>query len=87
MIRRQLAQIVANPGEVKEMAFMDVIRAACEAGLVNEAPSFKRYRDARNLTSHTYNHHRAEEIVTVLEPFITDVHFLIAELKRRNAGH
>ncbi len=87
MIRRQLAEISASPGEVKEMTFMDAIRAAAEAGLVGEAPAFKRYRDARNLTSHTYDRRRAEEIVTVLEPFIADARRLIGELKRRNAGH
>jgi hypothetical protein len=38
MIRRQLAQIVANPAELKEMSFMDLIRTGKEAGLVREAP-------------------------------------------------
>lgn len=87
MIRRQLAEISATPDAIKELSYMDAVRAAVEAGLIDDAPKFKRYRDARNQTSHTYDRRRAEEVVAVLDSFIADADRLLLELKRRNTGH
>jgi nucleotidyltransferase substrate binding protein (TIGR01987 family) len=84
MIRRQLAAILPNPGSVNEMAFMDFIRAAADAGLVREVPPFRVYREKRNITSHSYNEERAEEVVAGLESFASDMRFVLSELKRRN---
>ena len=84
MIRRQLRQIVANPAELQEMAFMDLIRTAADAGLVRNVPPFKVYRDKRNITSHTYDLEKAEEVVGVVDDFLSDVHFVLEELERRN---
>jgi nucleotidyltransferase substrate binding protein (TIGR01987 family) len=84
MQKRQLEQISANPAEVDAMTYMQVIRAAAEAGLVSDVARWKEYRDKRNITSHTYNPERAEEIVEILEPFLRDVRLLLAELEHRN---
>ena len=84
MIRRQLEQIVANPAELREMAFMDLIRTAAEAGLVREAPPFKVYREKRNITSHVYDEDKAEEMLSIMDSFLQDMRFLLGELKRRN---
>ncbi len=85
MVRRQLEQIVANPSEIREMTFMDFIRTAYEAGLVREAPAFKIYREKRNITAHTYNADKAEEILTVLDPFLKDARYILGEIKKRNS--
>ena len=37
-IRRQLALIVANPGELHEIDFADLMRDAADAGIVRDAP-------------------------------------------------
>jgi nucleotidyltransferase substrate binding protein (TIGR01987 family) len=87
MIKRQLEQIVANPSELKEMAFMDVMRTAQEAGIIREAPSYKSYRDKRNITSHTYDADKAIEIISVIDSFLQDMRFVLNELKRRNNGN
>ena len=84
MIRRQLEQIVATPAELREMAFMDLIRTAAEAGLVREVPPFKVYREMRNITSHVYDEDKAEEILSIMDSFIQNTYFLLGELKRRN---
>lgn len=84
MIRRQLEQIVPNPSELKEMNFMDLIRSAHEAGLIQGVPDFRIYREKRNITSHTYDEDKAVEIVDVINPFIQDMRFLLNELKKRN---
>lgn len=84
MIRRQLGQIVANPAELREIAFLDLMRTAAEAGLIREAPPFRIYREMRNITSHTYDADRAEEVVQVIDDFLHDVRFLLEELRKRN---
>ena len=84
MIRRQLAEIVVNPAELPQLPFMDFMRTAADAGLVREAPSFRLYREKRNITSHTYSEARAEEVIADLDRFVADMLFVLAELKRRN---
>jgi len=84
MIRRQLGQIVANPAELREMAFLDLMRTAVDAGLIREAPPFRVYREMRNMTSHTYDSERAEEVVAVIDDFMHDLRFLLEELRKRN---
>ena len=86
MIRRQLAEIVANPGELQSMAFMDLVRTGAEAGLVRDAPSFRIFREARNVTTHAYDESKAEQVVASLDDFVAEMRFLLAALTRRNRG-
>jgi len=86
MIRRQLSQIVSNPGELKEMSYMDLIRTGKEAGLVSDAPKYREFREKRNITSHTYDADKAFEIIAVIDPFIKEMRFLLDALQRRNNG-
>lgn len=86
MIRRQLGEIVANPAELKEINFIDLMRNAKEAGLIKDVPVFRVYREMRNITSHTYNADKAEDIVAVIDSFIVDMRYLLSELEKRNSG-
>src|SRR5665213_1310386 len=52
--------------------------------LGREAPPFRGYREKRNITSHTYNEERAEEVVAGLDRFVDDIRFILTQLKRRN---
>jgi nucleotidyltransferase substrate binding protein (TIGR01987 family) len=85
MVRRQLAQIVANPSELREMSFMELMRNAHEAGLIKAAPPFKIYREKRNVTTHTYDADKAEQILAIVDEFVEDMHYILIELGRRNA--
>ena len=84
MIRKQLAQIVANPDALREMDFADLMRDAANAGIIRDPPSYMRYRELRNATSHTYNAEWAEETVDVADEFLRDMRFLLQELRERN---
>jgi nucleotidyltransferase substrate binding protein (TIGR01987 family) len=84
MIRRQLEQIVASPAELREMAFMDFIRTAYETGLVENPVSFKLYREMRNITSHTYEVNKAEEIIKVTGQFQKEVKYVLEQIQKRN---
>ncbi len=84
MIRRQLALIVVNPDELREIDFADLMRDAADAGIVRDAPSYMRYREMRNRTSHTYNADQAEETVAAMDDFLRDMRLLLKVLGERN---
>lgn len=86
MIRRQMARIVPNPSDLPKTAFMDLIRMAADAGLARDVSRFGIYREMRNITSHTYEEGKAEEVARSLPQFLDDVRFLRDELARRNRG-
>lgn len=84
MLKRQLEQMAADPAAIDAMTYMDIVRSGAEAGLVQNVERYKTYREKRNITSHTYNENKAEDIVTVLGEFRDDVRCLLAELEKRN---
>lgn len=85
-MRRQLEHIVPVPSSVDEMTFMQVVRAAAEAGLVADVSRFHAYREARNITSHSYDREKAQRIVAELPRFAADVAHLLAQIEARNSG-
>jgi nucleotidyltransferase substrate binding protein (TIGR01987 family) len=85
MVRRQLEQISANPTELHQLSFMDLIRTAADAGLLKDAKTFRIYREKRNITSHIYDAAKAEEVVSIIDGFLADMHFLLDKLKKRNS--
>jgi len=84
MIKRQLEMASVNPTAIDQMDFRTLARTAAEAGLIKDPRSFFVYREKRNITAHTYDADKAEEILSVVDDFIQDVGFIIEELKRRN---
>ena len=86
MLKRQLEAMSASPTEIDQMTFMQVVRAGADAGLMPDVGRFQDYRGKRNITSHTYDQGKAEEIVSVLRDFASDVRFLLGELERRNTA-
>ena len=63
---------------------MEVIRSAAEAGLIPDIPRFRTYRDRRNMTCHTYNQPKAEEVLSVLDQFAADARHLLNRLVELN---
>ena len=53
LLRSQLELIAANPAEIREMVFMDMIRSGAEADLVQQVSKYRVYRKKCNMTSHT----------------------------------
>jgi len=84
MLKRQLEQMVADPASVDKMPYMDVIRTCAEAGLITDVERYRDYREKRNITSHTYDQVKAEQIASILNDFRDDIRDLLAELEHRN---
>lgn len=87
MLKRQLEAMSPAGPAVDQLTYMEVVRAAAEAGLLRETQRFRDYREKRNITSHSYDAEQAEQIVAVLPAFTADVRGLLDELARRNPGH
>lgn len=86
LLKRQLEAMSANPSEIDQMSFPDVIRSGAERGLLaNGWDEWRRFRDARNATSHAYNEKKANEVFVRIPAFRDEAAFLLARLQERNA--
>lgn len=85
MIKRQLELEAANPREIGEASFRDMLRMAAEKGIVGDVEKWFEYRDMRNTTLHTYDHGRANKVYAGALVFLTDAQKLLSALEARNA--
>jgi nucleotidyltransferase substrate binding protein (TIGR01987 family) len=85
MIRRQLELEAASPEEIDQSDFRGVLRYAGERGLIEEVESWFNYRKMRNMTSHTYDHEKAQQVYNGTVLFIEDAKALLKKLEARNA--
>lgn len=86
LLKRQLEAMSANPSEIDQISFPDIIRSGAERGLLaNGWDEWRRFRDARNATSHAYNEKKANEVFERIPAFRDEAAFLLTRLKERNA--
>ncbi len=84
MLKRYLEMSAANPVELNDMSFPDLIRTGSEKGLLlNGWDVWREYRTARGTTSHTYDEEKATEVLTFIPGFLDEARFLLAELEKR----
>ena len=82
MIKRYLEN---NEENVNEFSFNELIRTANEKGLLlGNLENWNNYRLKRNITSHTYDADKAQEIISIVDNFYNEVKFLYKELEKRN---
>jgi nucleotidyltransferase substrate binding protein (TIGR01987 family) len=56
MLKRYVKQTAASPAEIDRMSFADLIRTGNAQGLLrSDWPAWRRFREMRARTSHTYN--------------------------------
>jgi nucleotidyltransferase substrate binding protein (TIGR01987 family) len=86
VLRRYLASIAASPDEIARMAFADMIRTANAQGLLRgDWPAWRRFREMRTRTTHTYEERVATEVVSAIPDFLAEIEHLLGELERRLA--
>ncbi len=84
MLKRYLTLTSPSPTQYNEMAFQDLIRTGNEQGLLLGAwPDWKRYRDMRSKTSHTYDEDIALEVVSGIPAFLAEARHLHDQIKAR----
>jgi nucleotidyltransferase substrate binding protein (TIGR01987 family) len=85
MLLRFLEQNSAVPEEIEQMSFATLIRTADEQGLLLSGwDKWQLFREARNITSHTYNQAKAEQVMAVVPDFFREAKFLYEQLNQRN---
>lgn len=85
-LKRYLKTTAANPAEFDEMTFQDLIRSGNERGLLLGAwPEWKRYREMRAKTSHTYDEGIALEVISGIPTFLAEARYLLDQIKTRQA--
>jgi nucleotidyltransferase substrate binding protein (TIGR01987 family) len=84
MLRRYLRLVAPSPGEYDQMSFQDLIRSANEQGLLRgDWPAWRRYRDTRARTSHTYAAAIAEQVASGIPDSLAEATYLCDQLRQR----
>ena len=85
MLKRYLEATSASPAELDAMPFGDLIRTGNEQSLLRGTwPDWKRYREMRAKTSHTYDEGVALQVVAVIPSFLAEAEYLLEQLQKRN---
>lgn len=81
-LRRAVEARAPNPEEVDLMSFPALIRTGFEQGLVSGGwTAWQRYRELRNITSHTYDEAKAQEVAAAIPEFLAEAQSLLARLE------
>ena len=84
ILKRYLETISASPEQFDRMAFADLIRVANEQGLLRgDWPRWRRFREMRAKTSHTYDEPTALDVVAGIEDFLREAEFLRDQIAER----
>jgi nucleotidyltransferase substrate binding protein (TIGR01987 family) len=76
VLLRFLEQTSATPEEIAEMSFASLIRTGGERGLLKSGwDSWQVLREARNITSHTYDVAKAEKVMKIIPDFLIEAEF------------
>ena len=85
MLKRFLESTSPSPANIDELAFQDLIRTGNEQGLLlSDWTHWKKYREMRSRTSHTYDESVALLVVAEIPAFLQEARFLNAQLHARN---
>lgn len=85
MLRRHMLQDADSPEEIEEMSFSDLIREAYGKDLVrSDLAAWRKYRESRAITSHTYNEEKAQEVFGIIPDFLNEARYLLGRLQERN---
>jgi nucleotidyltransferase substrate binding protein (TIGR01987 family) len=84
MLQRRLKEIL-SAAEVERLPYRDLMRIGAEKGFIDDPVPWFGFRDMRNITSHTYDEGKAEQIASVLPGFLDKARFLLRELERSSS--
>lgn len=88
MLKRYLELTESSSEDVDQMTFSTLIRTGSEKGLLLNGWDFwKPYREARNITSHTYDEKKANAVYKVIPAFLKDAKYLLVKLQERISSH
>ena len=85
MLKRHLEQSAANPQAYDAADFQYLVRSANEKGLLrSDWPVWRRFRELRGKTSHTYDEAVAKDVAAEIPAFLEEAAHLLNALQARN---
>lgn len=82
LLRRTLAEASANPADIDRMTFPTLIRTGVAQGLIaGDWPSWRTYREMRNISSHSYDEAKAGQIAAAIPEFLEEARALVDRLQ------
>lgn len=85
MLKRRLELDAASPDAVDAYSYREMIREAAARRLIADPLAWFRHRELRNLTAHTYDARRAQEVLAHAPALLRDGRELLAVLESRQA--
>ena len=84
MLKRYLKETAASPDDIERMPFADLVRSANAQGLLrSDWPVWRRFREMRARTSHTFDAQVALQVASAIPGFLEEAEHFYAELQRR----
>jgi len=84
MLKRYLKETAASPDDIDRMPFADLVRSGNAQGLLrSDWPVWRRFRDMRARTNHTYDAQVASQVASAIPGFLEEAEHFYAELQRR----
>lgn len=85
MIKMYMEMSSADPDEVHDMTFNNLIREAFGADLVmSDVTVWREYRKQRGTTSHTYDEAKAQEVFEMIPDFLKESQYILASLREKS---
>lgn len=84
MLRRYLELASANPAEIDNLSFNEVVREGYRQALLrSEIAEWREFRRNRGTTSHAYNEKMAQEVFESIPRFLDEARHLLNRLDER----
>ena len=87
-IKRYLEVTEANPDEIKEMSFQQLIRRATKKDLLlSDLEAWKNYREVRSQANQAYDESIAGKVFEAIPDFLKETEYLCKRLEERDASN
>mgnify|MGYP006217407835 CR=1 FL=1 len=80
-LRRVLIERALSADLVQDLSFNDLLRQGADAGLLPDPLQWRRWRELRNRTSHSYDEEQAQAIAAETPAFLRDARALLDRLQ------
>lgn len=80
-LRRVLIERALSADLVQDLSFNDLLRLGADAGLISDPLQWRRWRELRNRTSHSYDEDQAQAIAEDAPAFLHDARTLLTHLQ------
>lgn len=82
MLRRVLIERSAASDLIIDLSFNNLLRKAADAGLLADPLEWRKWRELRNATSHTYDEEKAKEVAAGAELFLKDAKLALLAMEK-----